>query len=258
MTHDSRSKALVAELEYYGYKILDGNVVSIEGTTSDPHSVFIARLNSLEEDQIGKLKLAWKMVESNIKILSGGITVHGLRVLQKSIIRLLRKTNQAVLRDTAIAKHVKSVAQTAADRMSQSTAEQSAVILSVIELHEYNIKKIVYIKYLIKLCLRLNASPQNSIVVKASIQGPYSNLDLPMEERVFTWAAIDDEVVGRTALKQNQRRYKLGLEDNAPSDSKVGFYWRELRNEPYLFSSGTAEAGEGQTYPYRMNIWGNS
>ena len=63
------------------------------------------------------------------------------------------------------------------------------------------------------------------------IAGPWSRLDLPMEERMFPFG---DELQQREKGKQKQRRYRQGLE-NYNGDGRVGegHYWRELRNEPF-------------------------
>jgi hypothetical protein len=149
----------------------------------------------------------------------------------------------------------------AADRMSHATAEQIAVVLSRIELYEYNIKKIGYLKFLISSYIKKQNSSNIKIAIdidiSSSVQGPYSNLDLPTEERVFRWSDVDEETYARQDMKQKQRRYQMGLEDNQSSDTKVGFYWRELRNEPYPFLSGSEEMGYETSYPYRANLWGN-
>jgi len=67
-----------------------------------------------------------------------------------------------------------------------------------------------------------------------SIAGPWSNLDLPMLERVWPWRDEDENLRGRMRDIRKQTRYRMGLE-NYNGDGRVGegFYWRELRNEPY-------------------------
>lgn len=63
------------------------------------------------------------------------------------------------------------------------------------------------------------------------ISGPWAHLDLPLEERMFPFG---DEVQQREKGKQKQRRYQQGL-TNYNNDGRVGegFYWRELKNEPF-------------------------
>ena len=90
----------------------------------------------------------------------------------------------------------------------------------------------------------------NKGVVKTArgISGPWANLDLPMLERVFEWEDIADEVKGRQKDKQHQRRYRKGFE-NYNNDGRVGegFYFRELRNEPFSWYNRSTE----DPYPQR-------
>lgn len=77
------------------------------------------------------------------------------------------------------------------------------------------------------------------------ISGPWAHLDLPMEERVFPFG---DELQQREKGKQKQRRYQQGL-SNYNNDGRVGegFYWRELRNEPFSWFDRETE----DPYPHR-------
>jgi len=67
-----------------------------------------------------------------------------------------------------------------------------------------------------------------------SVAGPWSNLDLPMLERVWPWRDEDENLRGRMKDIRKQTRYRMGLE-NYNGDGRVGegFMARELRNEPY-------------------------
>ena len=80
--------------------------------------------------------------------------------------------------------------------------------------------------------------------------GPWGRLDLPMEERVFEWGDVAEETSGRQSDKMDQSRYRMGLDnvkDNSPNE---GYYWREIRNEPYLFDDK-----DGNPYPHRDLLW---
>ena len=80
------------------------------------------------------------------------------------------------------------------------------------------------------------------------ISGPWANLDLPINERIFSWREIEDEVMGRERSKERQRRYRKGFE-NYNNDGRVGegYYWREMRNEPYSWYDRSTES----PYPSR-------
>lgn len=89
-----------------------------------------------------------------------------------------------------------------------------------------------------------------AVVVAKGVHGPYSNLDLPMQERVFEWSSISDEVSGREKDKQKQSRYTKGLEGYNDPYVNEGFIWREIKNEPFLWSK------EGENpYPHRNLLW---
>jgi hypothetical protein len=91
----------------------------------------------------------------------------------------------------------------------------------------------------------------NSRTVKTadrSISGPWSNLSLPLLERVFPWDGIEEEVRGRDKDLRTQRRYRQGLEAYN-NDGRVGegYFWREIRNEPFLWS----DRAHSDPYPHR-------
>jgi hypothetical protein len=88
--------------------------------------------------------------------------------------------------------------------------------------------------YLRALLLVVQYPKQKEVSAKG-VHGPYSNLDIPMQERVFSWSAIDEETRGRDRDIRNQRRYRMGLEGYNDPWVNEGFKWRELRNEPYLW-----------------------
>jgi hypothetical protein len=93
--------------------------------------------------------------------------------------------------------------------------------------------KLSYVNKLLKF-VSLGEEKISMIKVARGISGPWANLDLPMLERVFKWDDIEEEVRGRDKDLRKQRRYRQGLE-NYNNDGRVGdgYFWRELRNEPY-------------------------
>jgi len=71
----------------------------------------------------------------------------------------------------------------------------------------------------------------------ASISGPWSQLDLPQQERVWEWYAGGDEEYfrQRTKAKQQQTRYR-------PENNLFGFYYvfpEEASRRPYRFGTKT-------------------
>jgi len=78
------------------------------------------------------------------------------------------------------------------------------------------------------------------------ISGPWSRLDLPMEERI--WPFEDDFLFGRMKDKQNQRRYRKHLENyNSTGAVGEGHLWREIKNEPFSWYDRSSD----DPYPHR-------
>jgi len=71
-----------------------------------------------------------------------------------------------------------------------------------------------------------------SITKQAQISGPWANLDLPMEERVWEWDEGEEEYfANRKKSRREQVRY------NPENQTKSGFYyvWQDLSRDPYRF-----------------------
>ena len=101
------------------------------------------------------------------------------------------------------------------------------------------ISSLFYIRKLLRFASQ-DRSVINNLVVKTAkgVQGPWSNLDLPMLERKWEWDDIEEEVRGRDRDLRKQRRYYAGLLAYN-NDGRVGegYYWRELRNEPFSWDN---------------------
>jgi hypothetical protein len=109
------------------------------------------------------------------------------------------------------------------------------------------ISKNLYIRYLLIEYFR---NLKTKHIVAKGVHGPFANLDIPMEERIFEWSSISDEIKGREKQKQNQKRYRNGLEGYNDPYVNEGFVWRELKNEPFLWGK------EGENpYPHRNILW---
>lgn len=85
--------------------------------------------------------------------------------------------------------------------------------------------------------------------VAKGIMGPWSRLDLPMEERVFPFGQELDQ---RKKTKMKQRRYRKGLQNYHTPEVGEGHYWREPRNEPFSW----ADRGFNDPYPGRNVLTG--
>jgi hypothetical protein len=94
-------------------------------------------------------------------------------------------------------------------------------------------KKISYIIKLLRFVQKGNKFIDNFKFANG-ISGPWANLDLPMLERKFEWADIEEEVQGRDRDIRRQGRYRGGQRVMDPSQTVgEGNYWREIRNDPY-------------------------
>lgn len=67
---------------------------------------------------------------------------------------------------------------------------------------------------------------------QAQISGPWANLDLPKEERVWEWDEGEEEYF---ANRQKSRREQIRY--NPENQTKSGFYyvWQDLNRDPYRF-----------------------
>jgi hypothetical protein len=109
------------------------------------------------------------------------------------------------------------------------------------------ITRLIYIRKLLSYA-SVGRKHVNKYEIKTArgISGPWSNLDLPMKERCYPFES--EELQGISKDKEKQRRYRKGFE-NYNGDGRVseGHYWREIRNEPYSWSS----RGTDSPYPSR-------
>lgn len=87
-------------------------------------------------------------------------------------------------------------------------------------------------------------------VTARGVAGPWGRADLPTEERVFEWSDVAEETAGRESDKKNQRRYRMGIENTKDNCPNEGFYWREIRNEPFAWGDE-----DSNPYPHRELLW---
>lgn len=116
-----------------------------------------------------------------------------------------------------------------------------------------NLNKLSYIKRLLLIAMKgQNRIEKYFVKIARGVQGPWANLDLPMEERAFEWKDIEEEVRGRDRDIRKQRRYRMGLDGYNDYSKKAGegFYWVEMNNEPYLWS----DRATNSPYPGRSSF----
>jgi len=109
------------------------------------------------------------------------------------------------------------------------------------------VNRLLYIvKLLLYATLGKDRIAQVKIKTAKGIAGPFSHLDLPMEERLYAWDQLD--MSQTTSDKERQKRYTQGFKNyNNNSNPFEGYYWRELRNEPFSWD----DKDSASPYPSR-------
>jgi len=153
------------------------------------------------------------------------------------------------LKENGVCESLKAALSSDSNSFSRLVMNKVIDFRLAIEWMHHLIRRNMYLQYLIEYH-RISLKSKN--VEASGVSGPWSNLDLPMEERVFEWKDIEEEVAGREKDKRNQRRYRMGLENYGTGDHSPneGFYWREMRNEPYSFGDESSNP-----YPHRNLLW---
>lgn len=137
-----------------------------------------------------------------------------------------------------------------------ATVKQSLTKLLYADPSDFNIEDIQKFNYLylsirslhslvMEELYRLRVVSQNLQLNKtAQVSGPWSNLDLPMKERVWEWDEGEDEYFSnRNESIKNQMRYN-------PEYDKYGFYyvWNEPTRDPYRFEDMSKDS------PYKSRL----
>ena len=138
-----------------------------------------------------------------------------------------------------------------ATTFSTTTLSKTIEFYLAIEWVDFLIRQDIYLRSLIRSYLRHN---RERAIVARGPAGPWSNLDLPMQERVWEWSDQEEETSGRERDKQNQFRYTKGLENYGNGDysfnADAGHYWRAINLEPYDFDDDSESL-----YPKREMLW---
>jgi hypothetical protein len=121
---------------------------------------------------------------------------------------------------------------------------------------DWSLRLINRLMYIVKLLSYAILGPDKisscGVKVARGVSGPWSRLNLPMEER--KWPFEEIEMARITKDKQQQRRYTKSLENYNKGGVGEGHYWRELRNEPFSWD----KRGDEDPYPSRHSLsrWG--
>lgn len=245
---------LQKELSYYGIRLINDRKCEIRDDEGKAKTQGIIRsirelnqsikkqknnLLSLWEDVVDILQIQdYKRVPIDNKMID--LFVFSLKDLSKFLLCFedLDKSKYQETIDFALNQDIKSFDK-----------EQIYALpdykISIDWIHRY-ISRMLYISNLLSFAAigKKNISKYD-LKLARGIAGPWSNLDLPMLERVFPFGK---EVQKREKAKRKQRRYRKGLE-NYNNDGRVGegHYWRELKNEPFSWYDRKTE----DPYPHR-------
>jgi len=245
---------LTKELSYYGIRLIDDKkciIYNDEGQSKTQGIIRAVReLKQNIKKQATILSSLWSEV---VELLQDGtynkvpiddkmvgLFIFSLKDLSKFLLCFEDFDNSGyqICIDNALSRDIKSFSK-------EQIYELPDYKITIDWIHRY-IGRLIYISNLLSFAAtgKKNIS-QYDMKLARGIAGPWSNLDLPMLERVFPFG---QEVQRREKAKRRQRRYRKGLE-NYNNDGRVGegHYWRELRNEPFSWNDRKFE----DPYPHR-------
>jgi hypothetical protein len=244
---------LEKELSIHGIKVLPQGFIEVEGMGKMPIQTAISAFKKKARNAYGIVSKLWtdladtleSSVPSNSPPTEGieNIFVYAVQGLKRAV-ALYPGLSDFERVDAALCRTLCS------DTKSVSYKTMSKVIeyKLAIEWVGHIISRNLYIRSMLVQFYALRRKKPETVA--KGVHGPFSNLDLPMKERVFEWSEIDEEVAGRDRDIKNQSRYKKGLEGYNDPSINEGQVWRELKNEPFLWGK------EGENpYPHRNTLW---
>ena len=113
-------------------------------------------------------------------------------------------------------------------------------------LHRLIMREIYRLKLVNRLLCIIDPAGQTPHKREAQVSGPWANLDLPIEERMWEFEGEDEEYFEtRKKIRRQQTRYN-------PEYSPEGWFynWMEPRRDPYLYESRDSES----PYPSRKYL----
>ena len=157
-------------------------------------------------------------------------------------------SNFKKLQENGVVDSIKSALNEDSESFSRLVMSKVIEFRLAIEWLHHLVRRDLYLAAILDAYRKSQVHPQP---VVASAYGPWTNVGPRMEDRVFKWSEIEDDVMGREKEKEDQSRYTMGLENYGTGDysPNEGFVWREIRNDPYNFGD------EGESpYPSRSTL----
>lgn len=243
------------ELLVRGFSYSNGNIVALHNNRIFGYSDFMSEIISSEETYKKNIKECWDEIfkTSNDKLYYGESNSITMRIVTSVFNKIQRRLSSGFYgkNHNVIYEGVMSIFSN--NSIGYFNDIKIRVIIqnfSSILKYEISLVNIFIIKKLIKIVHEKSSQSIEKLSYTQGISGPFANLDLPMQERVFKWEDVEEETTLRQRDKQLQKRYTMGHDDE-PEGFREGFYFREIRNEPYLFEDAATES----PYPYRSVLW---
>ena len=246
---------LVNELKYYGIRIVNDRecqVYDIDNTLKKQGIVkTIRQINKNIAEHRKSFISLWEEVSELLQIPLRSDELIDER-MSKLFIFSLKDMSKFLLCFEELDNSKYSFAITSAlnndvKNFSKSQIYQLSDYKITIDWTYRQIQRLMYVKKLLSFA-SVGQKKISRITIKMArgVSGPWANLDLPLLERVFPYEELG--LKGRDKDKRHQRRYRKGFE-NYNGDGRVseGHYWREIKNEPFLWS----ERGSEDPYPHR-------
>jgi hypothetical protein len=250
---------LVKELKYYGIDLINNKKCQIHNDNGDVSTYGVIKtiriLNNCVKKQKKLLLELWGDITSTLQD-----QLHSTEIIDDDMVNLfvfsLKDLTKYLLCFDGAEKseYYITVSQALSKDIKMFSKDQIYDIPDYkisIDWVSRNISRLLYVCNLLSLAsMGKKRVSQMDIRTAKGIAGPWSRLNLPMEERVFPFGFGLD---AREKGKQQQNRYTKGL-SNYNNDGRVGegHYWRELRNEPYDW----IDRDEEDPYPSRKMYTG--
>lgn len=238
---------LQKELKYYGVASIDNNTFKIklpDGQLQDKNIIEIVKELNIEiKDQKKNMLFLWTEIE---KLLSQNKknninNIQDLRIIDlflfslRDLYKFISCFNQS-----AKSKFANIILNSLKRDISDFDKNQISQLIDykiAIDWTHRTIHRLLYMrKLLIFATMDRQKIDQYTVKTARGVSGPWANLDLPFFERVFPFE--DQEIDEISTDKQKQRRYRNNMREfNQDGRVAEGFYWRELRNEPYSWEN---------------------
>ena len=248
-------KLLIKELNYYGIKLIDNKKCQLcddNGDVSTQGVIKTIRLmHSHAKKQKELLLELWNEVVNALQEPTGSSEIIDNDMISLFVFCLKDFTKYLLCFDNAEKSKYYMVISQALSKDIQTFSKNQ--IYSIpdykisIDWISRNISRLLYIINLLSLA-SMGPKRVSKLKLAGGIAGPWSRLQLPMEERKFPFGF---GLRSREKGKQKQNRYTKGLA-NYNNDGRVGegHYWRELRNEPFDWMDRNFE----DPYPSRYQL----